>query len=78
MIENENQYRVTQERERAFSRLVKRLESGEAQGAPGEDPAIRQAKLDATQSVQQELREEIREWEANPRPEESYVQQSVG
>ena len=64
MIENENQYRVTQERERTFSRLVKRLESGEAQGAPGEDPAIRQAKLDATRSVLQELREEIQEWEA--------------
>ena len=64
MIENENQYRVTQERERSFSRLVKRLESGEAQGAAGEDPALRQAKLDATRSVLQELREEIQEWEA--------------
>ena len=64
MIENENQYRVTQERERTFSRLVKRLESGEAQGAPDEDPAIRQAKLDATRSVLQELQEEIQKWEA--------------
>ena len=78
MIENENQYRVTQERERTFSRLVKRLESGEAQGATSEDPAIRQAKLDATRSVLQELREEIREWEASPRPDESYAQQSAG
>ena len=66
MIENETQYRVTQERERTFSQLVERLESGEAQGIPGEDPAISRAKLDASRSVLQELREEIQEWESSP------------
>ena len=66
MIENETQYRVAQERERTFSQLVERLESGEAQGIPGEDPAISRAKLDASRSVLQELREEIQEWESNP------------
>ncbi len=76
MIGNENRYRVTQERERTFSRLAKRLDSGEAQGVPGEDPAIRQAKLDAARSVLQEFREEIQEWETSPHPDESCVQQS--
>lgn len=71
MIENENQYRVTQAHAHTFTRLVKRLESGEAQGPPGEDPVIRQTKLAATRSVLQELREEIQEWEADPRPKEA-------
>ncbi len=66
MIENETQYRVTQERERTFSQLVERLETDEAQGIPGEDPAITTAKLDASRSVLRELREEIQEWESNP------------
>ncbi len=66
MIENETQYRVTQERERTFSQLVERLENGEAQGIPSEDPAISRAKLDASRSVLQELREEIQEWESSP------------
>ena len=65
MIENETQYRVTQEREQTFSQLVERLEAGEAQGIPCEDPAISRAKLDASRSVLQELREEIQEWESS-------------
>ena len=64
MIESENQYRVTQDRERRFARLVERLEHGEAQSIPGEVPALRQAKPDAARSVLQELREELQEWEA--------------
>ena len=66
MIENETQYRVTQERERTFSQLVERLENDEAQDIPDEDLAITKAKLDASRSVLQELREEIQEWESSP------------
>ena len=66
MIENEEQYRVTRERERTFSQLVQRMESEEAQSIPGENPAIRQAKLDATRSILQELQEELRDWESRP------------
>ena len=40
MIENEAQYRVTQEREKTFALLVKRMESGAAQSINGEDPAM--------------------------------------
>ena len=77
MIANENQYRVTQGRERKFARLVKRLESGEAQSIPGEIPALRQAKLDAARSVWQELREELQEWEASQRLNESHTRQAA-
>ena len=66
MIENEEQYRVTRERERTFSQLVQRMESEEAQSIPGENPVIRQAKLDATRSILQELQEELRDWELRP------------
>ena len=66
MIENEEQYRVTQEREQAFSQLVQRMETKEAQSIPGENPVIRQAKLDATRSILQELQEELRDWESRP------------
>ena len=66
MIENEEQYRVTRERERTFSQLVQRMESEEAQSIPGENPVIRQAKLDATRSILQELQEELRDWESRP------------
>ena len=66
MIENEEQYRVTQERERTFSQLVQRMETEEAQSIPGENPVIRQAKLDATRSILQELQEELRDWESRP------------
>ena len=68
MIENEEQYRVTQEKEQTFSQLVKRMESGEAHSIPGENPTIRQAKMDATQSILQELREELQEWEFEAAP----------
>ena len=64
MIENEEQYRVTQEREQTFSQLVQRMETEEAQSIPGENPVIRQAKLDATRSILQELQEELRDWES--------------
>ena len=67
MIENEQQYRVTQDKEQTFSQLVKRMENGEANSIPDEDPTIRQAKLDATRSILQELREELQEWETRPR-----------
>ncbi len=66
MIENEEQYRVTQEREQTFSQLVHRMETEEAQSILGENPVIRQAKLDATRSILQELREELRDWESRP------------
>ena len=66
MIENEEQYRVTRERERTFSQLVQRMESEEAQSIPGENPVIRQAKLDATRSILQELQEELRDCESRP------------
>ncbi|MDE2960926.1 MAG: hypothetical protein OXU28_12920 [Chloroflexota bacterium] len=68
MIENEEQYRVTQERERTFSLLVERMESGAAESIADEDPTIRKAKMDATRSVLHELREELVEWESRQRP----------
>ena len=68
MIENEEQYRVTRERERTFSLLVERMESGAAQSINGEDPAIRRAKMDATRSILQELREELLAWESKSQP----------
>ena len=77
MIENEKQYRVTQERVRTFSQLVDRMESGEAQSIPDEDPAIRQAKVNAARSILQELREELQDWESRPRPNESEVRQTA-
>ena len=77
MIENEKQYRVTQERVRTFSRLVDRMESGEAQSIPDEDPAIRQAKVNAARSILQELREELQDWESRSRPNASDVRQTV-
>lgn len=64
MIANENQYRVTQERERRFTLLVSRLENGSAQSRAGESPAIRRGKLESAQSVLQDLRQELQEWEA--------------
>ena len=45
------------------------MESGETQSIPAEDPAIRRVKMDATQSVLKELREELQEWESKPRPD---------
>ena len=66
MIENEEQYRVTQEREQTFSQLVQRMEAEAAQSILGENPVIRQAKLDATRSILQELQEELRDWESRP------------
>ena len=77
MIENEKQYRVTQERVRTFARLVDRMQSGEAQSIPDEDPAIRQAKVNAARSILQELREELQDWESRPRPNESDVRQTA-
>ncbi len=77
MIENEKQYRVTQERVRTFSRLVDRMESGEAQSIPDEDPAIRQAKVNAARSILQELQEELQDWESRPSPNESDVRQTA-
>ena len=68
MIENEEQYRVTQERERTFSQLVERVESGAAESIADEDPTISKAKMDATRSILQELREELKEWESRQRP----------
>ncbi len=77
MIENEKQYRVTQERVRTFSQLVDRMESGEAHSIPDEDPAIRQAKVNAARSILQELQEELQDWESRPRPNESDVRQTA-
>ena len=67
MIENEKQYLVTQDRERQFAQLVKRMENGDDDRTPGEHPIIRQAKLDSTRSILQELREEIQAWESGTR-----------
>ena len=64
MIANENQYQVTKEQERKFTRLVARLESGSATSVSNELPAIRQAKMDATNSVLRDLRQEIKDWDA--------------
>ena len=77
MIQNEEQYRVTQEKEKAFSQLVKRMENGEAHNIPGEHPIIRQAKLDATRSILEELREELQEWESRPCPDATDARQSA-
>ena len=68
MIRNEEQYEVTQGKEKQFARLVERMESDTAQSIADEDPIIRQAKLDATRSILQELREELKEWESTQRP----------
>ena len=68
MIRNEEQYRVTQGKEKQFARLVERMESGTAQSIADEDPTIHQAKLDAAHSILQELREELIEWESSQRP----------
>ncbi len=77
MIENEKQYWVTQDRVRTFSRLVDRMESGEARSIPDEDPAIRQAKVNAARSILQELRDEIQDWESRQRPNESNARQTA-
>lgn len=69
MIANANQYRVTQERERQFAQLVSRLENGTAQSRAGESPAIRRGKMAAAQSVLQDLRRELQEWEAHHQPD---------
>ena len=39
MIANENQYRVTRQREREFAELVKYMESAEADTTPRESPS---------------------------------------
>ena len=77
MIENEAQYRVTQEREKTFALLVKRMESGAAQSINGEDLAIRRAKVDATRSILQELREELQAWESKPQPDATDTRQTA-
>ena len=77
MIENEAQYRVTQEREKTFALLVKRMESGAAQSINGEDPAIRRAKMDATRSILQELREELQAWESRPQSDVTDARQTA-
>ncbi len=77
MIENEEQYRVTQEKARTFSRLVERMESGEADSIPGENPAIRKAKMDAALSILQELKDELQAWEAGPRPNATDARQTA-
>ena len=77
MIENEAQYRVTQEREKTFALLVKRMESGAAQSINGEDPAIRRAKVDATRSILQELREELQAWESRPQSDVTDARQTA-
>ena len=77
MIENEQQYRVTQEREKTFRLLIERMESGEAQSINGEDPAISRAKIDATRSILQELREELHAWESSPQPDATDARQTA-
>ena len=77
MIESEQQYRVTQERERAFSQLVERMENGTAQSTLDEDRAIRRAKMDATRNILQELREELQAWESKRRPDAGEARQTA-
>lgn len=77
MIRNEEQYRVTQDKEKQFARLVERMESDRAQSIADEDPTIRQAKLDATHSILQELREELKEWESRQRPDTTDSRQTA-
>ena len=77
MIENEQQYRVTQERERTFSQLVERMENGTAQSVLDENPVIRQAKMDATRSILRELREELQAWESKTRPDSGEARQTA-
>ena len=67
MIENEKQYQVTQEKEKQFAQLLDRMESDTAESIADEDPIIRQAKLDSTRSILQELREELKDWESGQR-----------
>ena len=67
MIENERQYQVTLDREASFSQLLERMESGNNESVTDVHPAIRQAKLDATRSILQELREDIEKWESGAR-----------
>ena len=77
MIRNEEQYRVTQGKEKQFARLVERMESGTAQSIADEDSIIRQAKLDAARSILQELREELKEWESGQRPDTTDSRQTA-
>ena len=77
MIENEEQYRVTREKEKSFSDLVKRMESGDASSIPGENPIIRQAKMDAARSVLQELRDELQKWESRPHSDAANARQTA-
>ncbi len=77
MIENEEQYRVTQEKEQEFFQLVGRMESGEADRIPGEDPTIRQAKMDAARSILRELQDELKAWELRPRPDTTDARQTA-
>ena len=60
MIANDTQRQVTEDRERTFARLVERMENGDAESIPDEPSVFRKAKLDATKSVLQELRDELR------------------
>ena len=77
MIENEEQYRVTQAKEQSFSQLVERMESGEAHSVPGENPTIRQAKMDAARSILQELRDELQAWESRSHPNTTDARQTA-
>lgn len=77
MIENEEQYRVTQAKEQTFFQLVERMESGEAHSIPGENSTIRQAKMDAARSILQELRDELQAWESRPRPNTTDARQTA-
>ena len=77
MIQNEQQYQVTQDKEKQFAQLAERMESDTAETIANEDPAIRQAKLDATLSILQELREELQEWESRQRPDPTDSRQTA-
>ncbi len=78
MIENEKQYLVTQDRERQFAQLVERMENGDDDRTPGEHPIIRQAKLDSTRSILQELREKSKHGNPEPAPRPTHDNQRDG
>ena len=63
MIRNEAQRKTTESKEKAFSRLIERMENGDDQAAENEDPRIRRDELEAARSVRDELRDELRQWD---------------
>ena len=63
MIANESEYLESKKKERDFSALVDDFKAGKINIIPGESPGMRQVRLNATQSMLDDLRREIKRWE---------------